>query len=333
MNKRFTLTSLIALLLVGFMIYQIGIINVYDAVIATGWGIIPVIIIHIIQVIYCGLAWRKLVPGTTIPTRIHFVKARWIRESVASLLPIAQIGGEVLGARTLTLYKVRGIDAAASVIADLTIEVVTLFIFTLTGVGLLVLQTHHQHEIIKNIIFALFLAAPIVLVFLAVQRYGLFRWAERVSTWLSTKSDLLKFVEFDGLHTAIQSIYCRHSRLLKAAGLHMIAWLGGTLEVWLILYFIDAPVTLTEALILESLGIAIRSAAFFLPGGLGAQEGGLMFLGTLFGLPPHIGLALSLIKRCREILLGLPGLLVWQLLESRHSANKQSRQLQLDTAE
>lgn len=330
MNKGFILTSLIALLLVAVLIRQIGIVNVYDAVVAISWGIIPVIIIHIIQVIFCGLAWKKLVPGETNPTITQFFISRWIRESVASLLPVAQIGGEVLGARTLTLFKVSGVNAAASVIADLTIEVVTLFIFTLAALGLLVLQTNIQHEIIRSLIFGLLVATPLMIIFLAVQRYGLLRWIESLSMWISKQSSLLKLVEFEGLHAATHSIYNQYVSLLKAAGLHLIAWLGGALEVWLILYFIDAPVTMTEALILESLGIAIRSAAFFLPGGLGAQEGGFIFLGTLFGLPPHIGLALSLIKRCRELLLGLPGLLYWQKLEARHINDKQQHLLQPD---
>lgn len=333
MNKGFILTSVTALFLVGVMIQQLGVINVYDAVIAVGWGIVPVTAIHVIQVGFCGAAWRKLVPGDIKPTWTQFFLARWIRESVASLLPVAQIGGEILGARTLTLYKVRGIDAAASIIADLTIEVITLFVFTMTGLGFLVLQIPLQHKVIINLVLGLLFAAPIIFMFLAVQRFGIFRWIERLSSWLATQSSLLKTVEFNGLHTTIQSIYCQHGKLLKASLFHIIAWFAGALEVWLILYFINVPITLSEALILESLGIAIRSAAFFLPGGLGAQEGGFMFLGTLFGLPPHVGLALSLIKRCRELLLGLPGLLVWQKLETRCFTDKQTHLLRTDTGD
>jgi uncharacterized membrane protein YbhN (UPF0104 family) len=47
-----------------------------------------------------------------------------------------------------------------------------------------------------------------------------------------------------------------------------------------------------------------------IPGSLGVQEGGYLLLAPLVGLPPDAALALSLAKRAREILLGLPGLLV-----------------------
>jgi hypothetical protein len=68
-------------------------------------------------------------------------------------------------------------------------------------------------------------------------------------------------------------------------------------------------VSWSDALMLESVGQAIRGAAFAIPGALGVQEGGYLLLGALVGLHAETGLALSLAKRARELLLGLPGLL------------------------
>src|SRR5262249_21943345 len=69
-----------------------------------------------------------------------------------------------------------------------------------------------------------------------------------------------------------------------------------------------------DALILESLGSAVRAAAFAVPGALGALEGGFILFGALFGLPADAALAISLSKRVRELALGLPGLFVWHWL-------------------
>ena len=49
-----------------------------------------------------------------------------------------------------------------------------------------------------------------------------------------------------------------------------------------------------------------------IPGALGVQEGALIVLGGLIGLPPEAALSLSLIRRVRELLLGVPGTLLWQ---------------------
>lgn len=70
-------------------------------------------------------------------------------------------------------------------------------------------------------------------------------------------------------------------------------------------------------LVLQSLGKPARGAAFFVPGGLGVQEGSFMLVGSALGLGPDAGLALSLVKRFRELMMGLPGLLSWQLVEGR----------------
>jgi uncharacterized membrane protein YbhN (UPF0104 family) len=92
--------------------------------------------------------------------------------------------------------------------------------------------------------------------------------------------------------------------------LSLIGWLVGTVEVFLILQLLNHPVGWLTALVLESLGQAIRAAAFAVPGALGVQEGGYLLLAPLAGLPPDTALALSLAKRAREIIMGVPGLIL-----------------------
>ena len=82
---------------------------------------------------------------------------------------------------------------------------------------------------------------------------------------------------------------------------------------------------LVEAALLESLGRALRTAAFAIPGAVGVQEGGFIVFGALLGLPAGAALSLSLAKRVRELLLGLPGLLAWQI-ESQRAALSQLRE-------
>ena len=61
-------------------------------------------------------------------------------------------------------------------------------------------------------------------------------------------------------------------------------------------------------MLIESLMHAVRGAAFAVPGALGAQEGGLIVLCAIFGVPPEAALALSLVKRLPDLVLGVPGL-------------------------
>ena len=53
-----------------------------------------------------------------------------------------------------------------------------------------------------------------------------------------------------------------------------------------------------------------------MPGALGVQEGGFIVICRAFGLAPEVAIALSLVKRLREVVLGVPALIAWQRLES-----------------
>src|SRR6185369_7671691 len=73
-----------------------------------------------------------------------------------------------------------------------------------------------------------------------------------------------------------------------------------------------------DAVLIESLMHAVRGAAFAVPGALGAQEGGLIILCAIFGVPPEAAIALSLVKRLPDLVLGVPGLIAWQVMEGWH---------------
>ncbi len=83
------------------------------------------------------------------------------------------------------------------------------------------------------------------------------------------------------------------------------------------MHFLGHPITFAEALILEGLVVAVRGAAFMMPGALGVQEAGMVLFAAVLGLGPELGLAVSLVKRVRELALGVPGLLAWQWAEGK----------------
>jgi len=94
-------------------------------------GLAAVIAFHLVQVVCSAFGWRAVVPKTgALPGPHIFILLRWIREGTNNLLPLAQIGGEVIGARLLARHGVAGVDAAGSTIVDLSLEMVTQAAFT-----------------------------------------------------------------------------------------------------------------------------------------------------------------------------------------------------------
>jgi hypothetical protein len=61
----------------------------------------------------------------------------------------------------------------------------------------------------------------------------------------------------------------------------------------------------------------LRTFGFAVPAALGTQEAGYVLVCTLVGVPAAPAVALSLVRRVREFLIGTPGLAFWQLLEGR----------------
>jgi len=153
--------------------------------------------------------------------------------------------------------------------------------------------------------------------FLLAQRWGLFRllerFLERIAGWLGWA----EMGTFANLHDIVLSLYRDRRALLAAHGWHLASWMIGASEVWLTLHLLGAEVSIGAALAIESLGQAVRSAAFLVPGAFGVQEGGFMVIGMAFGLGPEAALAVSLVKRIRELALGAPALLAWQFVEGR----------------
>jgi hypothetical protein len=96
-----------------------------------------------------------------------------------------------------------------------------------------------------------------------------------------------------------------------------VAFVSGSFEIWFALRLFGHPVDVRAALVLESMTQALRHLAFIIPAALGVQEGALMVFGHAFGISGELALAVSMAKRMREVLCGLPSLLSWQWLEGR----------------
>jgi uncharacterized membrane protein YbhN (UPF0104 family) len=105
------------------------------------------------------------------------------------------------------------------------------------------------------------------------------------------------------------------TRLVVCAAWRLLGWLWGGVEVWLAFWLLGHPIGVAEAVIVECLAQATRSAGFMLPGGLGAQEGGIMAGALMLGIGIDLALAVALLKRARELAYGVPGLIAWSLAD------------------
>jgi putative membrane protein len=314
--------SLGVLLFIGVLVSQ-GLPAVVATLALAGWGLLLVALFHLVPLVLDAAAIRVLFDGGAARDSMRdALLARWAGESANSLMPAGQIGGPVLMARHLSQRGLALQDAAAAITVSTTLQTFAQIAFALLGVALLGLQASHisQLALRTSSLIASALLALQVGGFYWMQRRGFFSKLMRTATRFAGKRDWSQWMsQAEAIDIAVQLTYGRSGPVAASFLLSLIGWLVGTGEVYLILQLIHHPVGWIDALLLESLGQAIRGAAFAIPGALGVQESGYLLLAPLAGLPPDAALALSLAKRARELLLGVPGLLYLHL-SSRVSA-------------
>ena len=294
-----------------------GVGQVLDAFATGEWAIMGIVVYHLIPILLDAIAWWVLFPTSDRLPLLQLFWMRWIGESVSALVPSAGVGGDIVRARLVAIKGAPLPVAAGTVLVDITLGIFIQAGFTLLGLVLLVDltgKTSFVRPTLIGILIALFAFAG----FYFVQRKGMFRFLGRIVSRLAGSSDWQSLVQGgDTLDRTIRSLYARRRGVVACCAWTMASLIIGSGEIWLALCVLDLPDSFLNALVLQSMVLTIRSATFPVPAGLGVQEGGYLVVGHLLGVSGEGAFALALVARAREIGLGIPALITWQLVEGR----------------
>jgi putative membrane protein len=301
-------------LLTGLTVYY-GFGAVMAAVASSRWATVLVVAARAAALAGAGIGWWALVPARQ-PGPWAFVLLRFVREGINTFFPLAVVGGDVIGARLLAQFGGATKLAVASVLVDVFIQVVCLIVFVLAGVGI-VASLVGNRTVTSTAISLVAIAVPAVTGFFLTLKFGA---SESVVRWLTAFGEKRQWRAFDhvvDIGARLQEIWGNYRGLAESFVIHIVTIFLGAIEVWIALKFMNYPVGVMEAVAIESLGQGSRSAAFVLPGGMGVQDGALIAVCALFGIPAEVALAMALIKRVPDLILGAPALMGWQALEGR----------------
>ena len=314
--------------LIGLTVWY-GADHVGQAIVSTGWAAVWVVAARLVALAGAGTGWWLLLPRGERPSLFTCVLLRLVREAANALLPLAQIGGDFIGARCLALRGVRGTLAAASVIVDVLMQAGTQLMFAVVGLILLI-ELGGNEYVAWPVAIGIAIAIPALGGFFVAQRHYGQRLLKKLLSFVAGERDWLVFGAIDELYARLASLYSNHGGLVRSVIVHQAVWFFGAIEVWVVFRFMGHPIDYGDAVVIESLMHAVRGAAFAVPAALGAQEGGLIVLCSIFGIPPEAALALSLVKRLPDLVIGVPGLIAWQVMEGwnfhrRRSGNQNER--------
>jgi putative membrane protein len=302
-------------LAIAIIAYQ-GFGAVAQAFAAVGFGVVAVVLLRAVELSGAGLGWWIIVPASARCPLYACIWVRFIREAINALLPVAQVGGEIAGGRVMTFFGIAGEVAGATILVDILMQAFTLLLFTFVGIGVLATVVADR-ALIGSLVAGTAILGLALAGFFAAQRFGGAKLFDRLLMALATKLGWSALANRASLHDNLVHIYANLPRLAAAMVVHLGVWFVGVFEVLVALRLMGFPIGYGEALAIESVGQAVRAAAFLMPGALGVQEAGFIAVCAVYGIPAPAALALSLVKRVPDLTLGVPFLFVWHAHETR----------------
>lgn len=327
MNRLPLVAALLGLALLVLLVAWNGSGEILQLLDRAGWALLWLIPFHALPLLLDAEGWRVLLHPRD-PQRHATLPWLWwiatVREAVSRLLPLASVGGEIVGIRLALMRPLEGPVVAASVIVEVLLTVANQYLFTAIGLVLLLAATQDTN-LLGSIALGLAVSAPVPIGLYYLLRHGsLFAKVERALIgMLGEQSRVTALLGNSVTLDAEIRALCAHYGVLARALLWQLAGMAvGAFETWLALVLLGHEISIEAALAIESLTLALRHFAFFVPGGLGVQEAGFVLFGRLVGLDAEVSVALSLARRVREIGFGVPALLSWQWIEGRRLINR-----------
>jgi putative membrane protein len=303
------------LALAVFLFAREDVPSIFALVVAAGPGLVLAALCHVPRMFVNARAWQRLLPAALRPSLPVMARATWIKESINSLLPVARVGGEIVVYRIVRRPGGHS-EAAASLIADTALSVLSQACFALLGLTLL-FAIGRSPAFATQLLFGVLGMIPLGAGFLLVQRAG-------VLSAITHMLDRLFAGPFGTAHAhslrldqALQRLHERHRDVAACFAWQFIAWVLGSVEIWVALRFLGQHRSVLDAITIEALIQAVSSAAFLVPAALGVQEGAFIVIGAALGIDASTALALATARRLRDVIIFFPGLFAWQWVEAR----------------
>jgi putative membrane protein len=316
MNLKLAIIAALGLAFAVYLVFYVGIDDVLSATLAVGWGGFSLLTaFSLVLFPVLGAAWHVLATGDARHKFSAFLWGRLVRDSAGEVLPFSQIGGFVIGARAAILKGIPAPLAFGSTIVDVSTEMMAQIAYVLLGIALLALQASElgvSSSLTGALLAGVALATVAGGIFILLQRKGLAITESLAANLLPEKLAHAKAVA-----VSVDAIYRAPRRVWMSFLLHLVAWIGSAFISWAAFVMMGAHIDLFSVIVIDSLVYAARTVVFFVPNALGVQEGAYALLAPMFGAGPELGLAVSLLKRARDLVIGVPVLVLWQAMEGK----------------
>ena len=299
---------------VAYMVVITGLEALLAPLRALSWRLLVFLVFpYAVVALLHTLGWQ--LAFTRLP--VSFQRLFSIRLAGEALnLAAASVGGE-----PVKVYLLRPavpiIEASAAQVVDKTGITIGQVLFLGVGLGVAFPLFDLPRDFLSAMVALLGIQVVVVCAFVFVQSVGMFGWAVRLWDGLGLRDSGATGRGLRRLDHAVAASYRqRPGRALGCVVSHLLGWVAGSLEVYLVLQWLGVGGSFADALVIDAFGTAVKFMAFAIPGALGALEGGYMLAFSALGFGSGLGLSFTLIRRLRMLAWSALGLLILALLRS-----------------
>ena len=312
--------------LLAFIIAEIDLAETWHLLSKVGFGILLILFIYFLAFLIDTFTWQLTIKHVPLsPLWIYrFFQMRLAGEAFNNITPMAGMGGEVV--KAVLLKKYYGIaygDGVASLILAKTINILALILFLAIGFCF-VLDSPDLSPSYKSVA-----GAGLGTLVVGVGLFFLFQRAKMISLvggFLSRHALIAKVAatlkHIEAVEDKLVAFYAAlRGRFIFALFFALLNWILGVVEIYYIMKFIGHPISLVDAWIIEAVAQLVRAGTFFIPASIGVQEGAILTIGAALTGSPTAGFAAAIIRRVREVIWIMWGIIVFYALKPDISAD------------
>lgn len=284
-------------------LWHMGPLLIADQLAKVGWKLPLVVLPFAIAIFADTWGWRFAILGQKPAGFFNLLALRLTAYSVGSLLPHFTMAKDVARIQGLRMLGVESASAIASGIIDGTTSTIAGIAFILIGLSLASLSLPAAGLFLTKISAGSALAVLALCAMVYWMRHGFFgpllaagRLAPFLRRWIHSCEDVLLKTD-----ARLKSFFDGANKEFWLATLaHLLGWLSGAAEAWVLLHVLGAPVGMATALSIESLLVIVEGLTGFVPLNLGTVEISIVAIFSWLGIPPGAAIGFSILRRIRQ---------------------------------
>ena len=303
-----------------YLIYSVGYQSILDSMSRVGWGFFVILGLNISRhLLRAASLYTAIAPEHRTFGYPKVAAARFGGEAVNFF----SFAGPFLGDATKAVLLRRDLSlthAASAVISDNILYYLSVILMILAGVVTLLYVYGSSGQAMNNVLAMIVTGAILLLLLPLLAIKFRIKPLSRVMAWMLSQGKLPQFISSRKHHivdvetNVFEFYHKRPGDFFLVFGISVGVHLLSVTEVYLAMRYLGYASPVSTAFIIESLTKVINAVFGFIPGVIGAYEGGNVLILAASGFTAAAGISLALVRRGAILVSTLIGftMLIWR---------------------